>query len=229
MVKACQMSFMIAPPKKRNSYAARWEITFVMRKTFFFWAWKTKIEVNCRVNWWWTVPKIHCVMQQMKNFHLDSGRSQIYSKAFWQAVHHAVKSRKLIYNLFSLFNLFSFAAYIFQQTSRSLFNNFSIWLMGCQDKSKKGCEGKWKRWNWGENIVMFLQVHVKRKKKKWFNIQNAVYAKKSLINHSSGLQVQEDQKKSINFHFFLTFLSSWSFLEKGGVNFWFLSGFKQFF
>lgn len=72
-------------------------------------------EVNCRVNWWWTVPKIHCVMQQMKNFHLDSGRSQIYSKAFWQAVHHGMKSRKLIYNLFSFFNLFSFVAYIFNK------------------------------------------------------------------------------------------------------------------
>lgn len=65
--------------QERNSYVAE-KLLSSCEKYFLSEHEKRRNEVNCRVNWWWTVPKTHCVMQQMKTFHLDSGRSQIYSK-----------------------------------------------------------------------------------------------------------------------------------------------------
>lgn len=102
-----------------------------------------------------------------------------------QAVHHDDgESRKLIYNLFSCLNL---ASHI-QPTPRSLLNNFSICLMGCQDKGKKS---DW--WNEPrqEDDGEKSKCNALQVEEKWFNIQNAVCGGKSLINHGNGRQVQE--------------------------------------
>lgn len=119
------------------------EITFVMRKkterkTLFLGMRHGKIEVNCRADWLVAVPKAKTQMIASCNRWENSPWSQR-----WFVM--AEESRKLIYNSFSSPSISSsFAARIFPaQSSRSLLYNFSILLMGRQDKGES--TGRWGR------------------------------------------------------------------------------------
>lgn len=134
------------------------EITFVMRK-------KTERKsssldtgkLRLIVGWidWWPCQKQKTQMVASCNRWENSPWSQE-----WFVM--AEESRKLIYNSFSSPPIFSsFAAHIFpaQLTSRSLLYNFSIFLMGRQDKREKGVGASLQVEEWSDLIFKMLSAN----------------------------------------------------------------------
>lgn len=146
-----------------------------------------KIEVNCRADWLPAVPKTKTQMIASCNRWENSPWSRKFAET--------EKSRKLIYNSFSSPPSFSsFAALVFPAQLREVC--FTIFQFSWWDVKTKG-ERR------GRGVFTGWRV-------KWFNIQNAVCERESLINHGDGRQVQGGSKsqtqhsQSINFHLFFS-------------------------
>lgn len=122
-VKACQKSFMIPPERKqflRFSGVSRWLNCFRHAKSFFFSVKNEKLRLIAG----WTdcelCQKLHCVMQQMKIPTLiPAGKAgNVWVMFLTNAVHRC----KLIYNSFSLPNLFILRCVHFKNFALRFFN-----------------------------------------------------------------------------------------------------------